>query len=418
VKRAEDDEPAARPPVVAGPDRGIGRLLTAAAPEREDSDPTAAEALLLHDDERTLVALRDAVLAEGLTPFCLDSVFDLIGPGGVAGSLRLAILGVTALEERDLEVVAVLRRAWPDATILVLFPPSHRERAARALAFGADASLLEPFYGAELSAFVKRTLARSERTREAAMPAEPRPAVPEAPSPSAPVPAIVPEDAGEVLVRLAAGMANAIRDPLEAIDDRLDAAEDGGVVDVVGLRADLVRIAGVVQGLLHFAVPHGLDLRPVDLANLVTGVFASRDVGAAGAEIAVRLSEARVEILAAPEALRTGLEMLRNRAVRVTPPEGKIKVKTRKRFEEGRRSVEITVDDGGAPLTEEQCARIFDPFPDQKSVDDGTGLELATLAGIVRDHGGTVSARAADATGTSIVVRLPMHDAKTPSASA
>src|SRR6185503_16109415 len=98
------------------------------------------------------------------------------------------------------------------------------------------------------------------------------------------------------------------------------------------------------------------------------GVFASRDVGAGGAEITLRIGEARVEIPAAPELLRVGLELVRNRAVRVTPIEGKIRVRTKKRVEDGRRMVEITVDDGGAALTEEQRARLFEPFPDEQSV--------------------------------------------------
>ena len=132
--------------------------------------------------------------------------------------------------------------------------------------------------------------------------------------------------------------------------------------------------------------------------------------GAAGVVLAVATTDDPAEVLAAPGLLRAGLEHLRERAERVTPAGGRVEVRTQSRTEGGRRVVEVAVTDGGPRLADDRLARLFDPYPDAESVQDGTGLELAALAGIVRDHGGSISASAAGI-GTTILVRLPARPA-------
>jgi signal transduction histidine kinase len=91
----------------------------------------------------------------------------------------------------------------------------------------------------------------------------------------------------------------------------------------------------------------------------------------------------------------------------VTSAGQRIEVHAALRPENGRRWVEIAVQDAGPSLAEERRARLFDPYPEPESVQDGTGLELAGLAGVVRDHGGSTAAVAGVNMGTTIVIRLP-----------
>jgi two-component system, NtrC family, sensor kinase len=51
--------------------------------------------------------------------------------------------------------------------------------------------------------------------------------------------------------------------------------------------------------------------------------------------------------------------------------------------------------------------RIFDPFYTTKSVGKGTGLGLSICYGIIKEHGGDISARNAQGGGAVIEVRLP-----------
>src|SRR5437660_6171643 len=49
----------------------------------------------------------------------------------------------------------------------------------------------------------------------------------------------------------------------------------------------------------------------------------------------------------------------------------------------------------------------FEPFYTTKSVGKGTGLGLSICYGIIKEHGGEISARNAEASGAVIEVRLP-----------
>jgi CheY-like chemotaxis protein len=70
------------------------------------------------------------------------------------------------------------------------------------------------------------------------------------------------------------------------------------------------------------------------------------------------------------------------------------------------RYVRLTVTDTGPGLSPETQARMFDPFYSTKF--QGRGLGLAAALGIVRMHGGAITARSAPAAGTTFEVLLPV----------
>ena len=74
----------------------------------------------------------------------------------------------------------------------------------------------------------------------------------------------------------------------------------------------------------------------------------------------------------------------------------------------GRRAVCIEVQDNGPGMTAAVRARAFDPFFTTKPVGQGTGLGLATVAGITERHGGEVTIDSAVGAGTTVAIRLPL----------
>jgi two-component system NtrC family sensor kinase len=68
-------------------------------------------------------------------------------------------------------------------------------------------------------------------------------------------------------------------------------------------------------------------------------------------------------------------------------------------------SVRITFQDSGPGIKEPH--RIFEPFYTTKSVGKGTGLGLSICYGIIKEHGGEISARNADGGGAVLEVKLP-----------
>ena len=68
----------------------------------------------------------------------------------------------------------------------------------------------------------------------------------------------------------------------------------------------------------------------------------------------------------------------------------------------------LTVEDTGVGMTEDIKKQLFVPFFTTKDVDQGTGLGLAVVHGIVSSHGGTILVESKLGFGTVVAVKLPI----------
>lgn len=68
----------------------------------------------------------------------------------------------------------------------------------------------------------------------------------------------------------------------------------------------------------------------------------------------------------------------------------------------------LTVEDGGRGISPEHLPQLMDPFFTTKRESGGTGLGLWVSAGIVREHGGTLSFAPAATRGTIVTLTLPV----------
>jgi PAS domain S-box-containing protein len=71
-------------------------------------------------------------------------------------------------------------------------------------------------------------------------------------------------------------------------------------------------------------------------------------------------------------------------------------------------SAVLEVRDTGSGMTPDVQAHVFEPFFTTKEPGRGTGLGLATVYGIVRQHSGSIDIASAVGKGTTVTVRLPM----------
>jgi two-component system NtrC family sensor kinase len=113
------------------------------------------------------------------------------------------------------------------------------------------------------------------------------------------------------------------------------------------------------------------------------------------------------EITADPGQLTQVLVNLVVNAIQAMPQGGKLTVRTLA----GKGHVSLIVEDTGAGMSEEVMKNIFIPFFTTKEVDQGTGLGLPVVHGIVTSHGGSIKVESRVGRGTRFEVKLPLTGA-------
>jgi len=76
-------------------------------------------------------------------------------------------------------------------------------------------------------------------------------------------------------------------------------------------------------------------------------------------------------------------------------------------FDAGQKSVILEVRDEGVGIAPEQLPHLTDPFFTTKRETGGTGLGLSVSAGIVKEHGGSLTFSSAAGTGMTVTLTLP-----------
>src|SRR5437899_1710057 len=178
----------------------------------------------------------------------------------------------------------------------------------------------------------------------------------------------------------------------------------------------------MVNQLLGFARRSTLALEPVHLGHLLNDLAAVlRRVLPADIELLVFADEDLPEVAADGHAIEQILLNLVNNARDAMADGGVLRLETsctwisdaqRDVLGPGSASeyVCLAVDDTGAGMDEVTRQRAFEPFFTTKPVGKGTGLGLATVYGLVKQHGGFVQMDSAPGAGTRLRIYFPMAE--------
>jgi two-component system NtrC family sensor kinase len=212
--------------------------------------------------------------------------------------------------------------------------------------------------------------------------------------------------------QLIAGVAHELNNPLTAILGYAQLLESEGLSDraadfVRKLFKQAQRTHRVVQNLLSFARQRTPQKQEIDLRKVVDETLALRDYDLKVSNIFLeRDIPAEVpSVTADPHQLEQVFLNIINNAVDAILEAGKGsgKLKVRVNVRDGQVGVEFL--DSGVGIKDPN--RIFDPFYTTKSVGKGTGLGLSICYGIIKEHGGDITANNRPEGGAAIEVRLP-----------
>jgi signal transduction histidine kinase/CheY-like chemotaxis protein len=182
------------------------------------------------------------------------------------------------------------------------------------------------------------------------------------------------------------------------------------------------RAANLTRQLLLFsrkqlAQPRTLDLNDVienvaAMLRVLLGDSVTVDLQLASDLPAVDVDEGMMEQVLMNLAVNSRDAMPRGGRLSLRTMDRRVDEKYARRLREARAGhfVVLRVSDTGTGMTRETLAHIFEPFFTTKDVGKGTGLGLATVYGIVKQHHGWIEVETKEGAGTTFTVMLPASD--------
>ena len=222
--------------------------------------------------------------------------------------------------------------------------------------------------------------------------------------------------------RFAADAAHELRTPLTALTLQIQLAERAQseqerAVALERMEQGVKRATRLVQQLLIMArlEPEAAvrDTGPINIAALAIVVASELQPLAAEKSITLEVdAPLPAWILGQEDALRILLRNLIDNAIRYSTPAGKVDVSVRTTGTD----VQLTLQDHGPGIPEDERERVFDRFYRGRNAEaGGSGLGLAIVRQIAEMHGATVTLSAGDApTGLRAVASFPAAEPPIP----
>ena len=229
----------------------------------------------------------------------------------------------------------------------------------------------------------------------------------------------------EAFGQLAGGVAHDFNNILGAMLMQIELAEQAQPLtedvrnSLRAIRADAMRAANLTRQLLLFSRRHVLQLRNLDLNEVVTNLvkLLQRIIGE-DMRLELHLHPAPLILHADAGMIEQILMNLAVNARDAMPNGGSLRIETSEKSVDQNaaqlnpeaapgRYVCLRVSDQGHGIAPAVMSRIFDPFFTTKDVGKGTGLGLATVMGIVKQHRGWVMVESQPGQGATFQIFLP-----------
>ncbi len=168
----------------------------------------------------------------------------------------------------------------------------------------------------------------------------------------------------------------------------------------------LNELTEMARGLKDFS---RMDRAPVESFDINAGLERSLLIAKSALKHKVNVNKFfgdLPEIQCAPSQLNQVFLNLLTNAAQAIEEQGEIVIRTERRGEE---HISVTIADTGCGISEENLAKIRDPFFTTKEVGSGTGLGLAIVDQIVTAHGGELHIESEPGKGSVFTIILPIN---------
>lgn len=220
------------------------------------------------------------------------------------------------------------------------------------------------------------------------------------------------------LGQLAGGVAHALNNPLTAVLGFAELiVETSGDVrvrqDAGTILNEARKMKETVQRLVEFWRPVTVVDEPVDVASTLNGLRAAcgQKLEERGVRLEIHGAQALPSVRGSRDRLRQVFEHLLNNAAQAIAAsrerEAGEEHAIRVTVSHDELALNVIVSDTGPGFREP--GRVFDPFYTTKGPEQGAGLGLSICYGIVREHGGEISAFNLHPHGAAVVVELPLR---------
>jgi CheY-like chemotaxis protein len=230
----------------------------------------------------------------------------------------------------------------------------------------------------------------------------------------------------EAMGQLAGGIAHDFNNMLTAILSYAEIVQRrlgresplSGYVEEIRLAGE--RCASLTRQILAFSRKQVLHARDIDLNEVIHGLLKLLD-RVLGEHVEIDFIPGRDlgTVRADPVQMEQVVLNLCVNARDAMPEGGRITIETEDVLVSGEyarthpwarpgRYVLLSVSDTGAGIPPEVLEHVFEPFFTTKATGKGTGLGLATVYGVVQQHGGMIQAYSEIAAGTAFKIYLPI----------